>query len=46
MTQILIAGGIALAVSILMQLVTILGGLPGGVLWLIGKRQQPAAVSQ
>ncbi len=36
----------ALAVSILMQLVTILGGLPGGVLWLIGKRQQPAAVSQ
>lgn len=33
----------ALAVSILMQLITILGGLPGGVLWLLGKRQQPAA---
>jgi uncharacterized protein (TIRG00374 family) len=28
----------ALAVSILMQLITILGGLPGGVLWLLGKR--------
>lgn len=33
----------ALAVSILMQLVTILGGLPGAVIWLLGRRQQPIA---
>ena len=31
----------ALAVSILMQAIMFLGSLPGGVLWLIGKRQQP-----
>ena len=36
----------ALAVSLLMQAVIILGSLPGGVLWLVGKRQQPAEARQ
>jgi glycosyltransferase 2 family protein len=36
----------ALAVSILMQAIMFLGSLPGGVLWLVGKRQQPAAARQ
>jgi len=31
----------ALAVSILMQAIMFLGSLPGGALWLWGKRQQP-----
>jgi uncharacterized membrane protein YbhN (UPF0104 family) len=36
----------ALAVSILMQAIMFLGSLPGGVLWLVGKRQQPAVAGQ
>ncbi len=36
----------ALAVSILMQAIMFLGSLPGGVLWLVGKRQQPAEARQ
>jgi glycosyltransferase 2 family protein len=36
----------ALAVSILMQAIMFLGSLPGGVLWLVGKRQQPAVQGQ
>ena len=36
----------ALAVSILMQAIMFLGSLPGGVLWLVGKRQEPAAPEQ
>ncbi len=36
----------ALAVSILMQLVTILGGLPGALIWLLGRRGQPTVTSQ
>jgi uncharacterized protein (TIRG00374 family) len=36
----------ALAVSILMQAIMFLGSLPGGVLWLMDKRQRPAVQSQ
>ena len=36
----------ALAVSILMQAIMFLGSLPGGVLWLIDKRQRPATGTQ
>ena len=36
----------ALAVSILMQAIMFIGSLPGGVLWLIDKRQRPAVQSQ
>jgi uncharacterized protein (TIRG00374 family) len=32
----------ALAVSILMQAIMFLGSLPGAVVWLVGKRQQPS----
>lgn len=32
----------ALAVSILMQAIALLGSLPGGVLWFLGKRRAPA----
>jgi hypothetical protein len=36
----------ALAVSILMQAIMFLGSLPGGVLWLIDRRQAPARAAQ
>ncbi len=36
----------ALAVSILMQAIMFLGSLPGGVLWLVGRRQQTSAAAQ
>jgi uncharacterized protein (TIRG00374 family) len=36
----------ALAVSILMQAIMLLGSLPGGVLWFLGRRQQPAVARQ
>jgi uncharacterized protein (TIRG00374 family) len=36
----------ALAVSILMQAIMFLGSLPGAVVWLVGKRQQPSAAPQ
>jgi glycosyltransferase 2 family protein len=36
----------ALAVSILMQAIMFLGSLPGGVLWLVGKREQRTAPEQ
>jgi hypothetical protein len=40
-----VPAGHALAVSILMQAIMFLGSLPGGVLWLVGKRQEPAATT-
>ena len=36
----------ALAVSILMQAIMFLGSLPGGVLWLLDRRQQPSTAPQ
>jgi uncharacterized protein (TIRG00374 family) len=36
----------ALAVSILMQAIMFLGSLPGGVLWLVGRRQQAPTAPQ
>ncbi len=36
----------ALAVSLLMQAVMLLGSLPGGVLWLLGNGEPPAAAGQ
>jgi len=36
----------ALAVSILMQAIALLGSLPGGVLWFLGRRQAPAEKEQ
>lgn len=36
----------ALAVSILMQAIALLGSLPGGVLWFLGKRQAPASAER
>lgn len=36
----------ALAVSILMQAIMFLGSLPGGVLWLVGRRQQAPTAAQ
>lgn len=36
----------ALAVSILMQAIALLGSLPGGVLWFLGKRQAPAGAKR
>lgn len=36
----------ALAVSILMQAIALLGSLPGGVLWFLGRRQAPAGAER
>ena len=41
-----VPAGHALAVSILMQAIMVLGSLPGGVLWLLDKRQQPAGAER
>ena len=41
-----VPAGHALAVSILMQAIMVIGSLPGGVLWLLDKRQRPAGAER